>query len=239
MADEQGYEKTLLCLANSRRPGGRCVAGKEFLDGKIGAWVRPVNIQNGHAISESDLQYENGTFADVLDIVTIQMLEPAPQRHHRENHLINPKYYWEKQSRATWAQIVSATDSVTGIWSNANRSFHGTNDKITEENLPTNSLLLIKPTSLSLVIGKESQYAGGSKRKVRANFEFKGIQYKFVVTDPWIESRYFAGDDGTYPISGARLCISLAELIYDDAGQGHATKLIATVITQERVEEGA
>jgi hypothetical protein len=230
---EQGYEKTILCLANSRRPRGRCIAGKEFLNGKPGKWIRPVNKQNDDAISEEDMQYEKGGYADVLDIVSIQMAEPAPYKHQTENHAINPKHYWEKKATATWAQIVSATDSVKGsLWSNGNNSYHGKNDKIAEASSPTNSLLLIKPARLDLIVGKESEYTGGSKRKVRAKFQFNGEEYNFVVTDPWVEDKYFAGDDGTYKISEARICISLAKEI-----RGYAIKLAVTVITQDRVEE--
>jgi len=234
MPHEPKYEKTILCLANSRRPGGRCVAGKELVKGKLGGWIRPINAQNSSAISESDLQYENGKLADVLDVVTVPMLEARPHGHQTENHLIDPDDYWEKQARATWAQIVAATDTVTGsLWSNGDSSYHGTNDKVAGAlaNRLTNSLLLIEPTRLELMVARESQYQGGSKRKVRANFDFNGARYNFVVTDPWIEAKYLAGADGNYPVEGSRLCISLAEVI-----NGLAIKLVATVLTEDRTE---
>jgi hypothetical protein len=234
MPHDPNYEKTILCFANSRRPGGRCVAGKEFANGRLGGWIRPINAQNGSAISESDLQYENGKSADVLDVVTIPMLGARPQGHQTENHLIDPDCYWEKQARTTWAEIVAATDTVTGsLWPNGDSSYHGTNDKVAEALATrlTNSLLLIEPTRLELVVARESQYQGGSKRKVRANFDLNGARYNFVVTDPWIEAKYFARVDGNYPVEGSRLCISLAEAI-----NGLAIKLVATVLTQDRTE---
>jgi hypothetical protein len=54
MADDPTYTKTILCLANSRRRGGRCVAGKEFANNSAGPWILPVNVQNQSAISEID-----------------------------------------------------------------------------------------------------------------------------------------------------------------------------------------
>ena len=40
--------KRIVCLANSRMPGGNCVAGKEVLvGGKIGGWIRPVGAVEG------------------------------------------------------------------------------------------------------------------------------------------------------------------------------------------------
>src|ERR1700733_238560 len=186
MSQEPKYTKKILCLANSRRPGGRCVAGKEFADGATGAWLRPVNAQNGNAISETDLQYENGKYADVLDLIEIPLVEEKPHGHQTENHLITPDYYWMKRGCATWAQIVDATDNVSGpLWSNPEHSFHGRNDKVPEAlaNTLTGSLLLIKPSLLDLVVGPESQYGGGSRRRIRADFQFDGVRYNFVVTD--------------------------------------------------------
>jgi hypothetical protein len=53
--------------------------------------------------------------------------------------------------------------------------------------------------------------------------------YNFVVTDPWIEAKYFAGPDGRFQIAVSRLCISLSEMF-----NGFAYKLVATVITPDR-----
>jgi hypothetical protein len=89
--------------------------------------------------------------------------------------------------------------------------------------------MLIKPAELDLVVGKESQFAGGTKRRIRANFRFNDVLYNFVVTDPWIDTKYFDGADGTYRINESRLCISLSGVIGD-----HAIKLAAAVITPER-----
>lgn len=234
MTDEPKCTKTILCLANSRRPGGRCVAGKEFTSGNAGAWVRPVNPGNGDAISEADLQYKNGELADVLDIVSIPMIGARPHGHQNENEQIDPRYHWVKESRATWAQIVAATDDLKGaLWLNGDSSYHGTNDKVAQEKAKAlkNSLVLIRPARLSLIVGEESQYGGGSRRRVRASIDFNDQHYNFVVTDPWIEDKYFAGKDGTFKIDESRLCISLSEII-----GGTAIKLVAAVITPDRVD---
>jgi hypothetical protein len=232
MVNQPGYTKTILCLANSRRPGGRCVAGKEFENGKAGQWLRPINADNHSAISEVDLRYEGGESADVLDVIAIPMLKSAPHDHHREDHQITPDFYWEKIGRASWQQVVDATDTVKGaLWPTGDSSFHGLNDKVAEAlaKTQTNSLLLVEPSRLDLVVGSESQYGGGSRRHVRAAFQYNGVPYNFVVTDPWIEDKYFAGQNGTFRIAASRLCISLPEVI-----GGAATKLVAAVITPDR-----
>ncbi|WP_316235311.1 MULTISPECIES: dual OB domain-containing protein [unclassified Bradyrhizobium] len=227
------YTKTILCLANSRRPGGKCVAGKEFENGNTGVWIRPVNTPNDNAISDADAQYKDGTSADLLDIVLVSMSDAVPSHHQTENHQIDAGFYWTKKGRATWEQIVSATDSVTGpLWSDGDSSFHGKNDKVAEAiaNGLTNSLLLVEPSSLALVVAQESKWGGGFERKVRAHFTLNSTEYNFVVTDPWIETEYFAKPDGSYPVNGSRLCVSLSKVI-----NGSAIKLVAAVVTPDRI----
>lgn len=233
MPDPIPYTKTILCLANSRRPSGHCFAGKEFANGVTGAWIRPINAAHHNAVSIDDRLYEGGTLADVLDIVTIPLHAPRPIAHHVEDHQILADQYWTKTGRAMWQQVVNATDEATGtLWPNEACSHHGWNDKVSEATTvkQSGSLLLIEPTRLDLVVAMESQYMGPDRRRVRADFDFNGVRYNFVVTDPWIEDQYFAGNNGTYHINDSRLCISLPEII-----NGHSTKLVAAVITPDRV----
>ncbi len=157
---------------------------------------------------------------------------PRPHAHHQEDHQIRPDHYWVKRGRATWQQIVEGTDVVAGtLWPNEASSYHGVNDKVSG---PTavkqpGSLYLIEPTRLDLVVAMETQFNGPDRRRVRARFTFNGEQYNFVVTDPWVEEKYFAGKDATYRVDQARLCVSLPEIV-----GGNSTKLVAAVITPER-----
>ena len=227
------YHKTLLCLANSRRPGGTCFAGKEFAGGKSYDWLRPINAAHGGAISSKDRVYRDGSYADLLDIVKVPLSAAKPHVHHQEDHQIDPTSYWEKVGRANWKDVSGATDVFQGpLWKNEGSSYHGVNDKVTAASaaqLP-GSLYLIEPVDLDLVVGKESIYQGGEVRRVRASFLFNQVRYNFVVTDETIESSYFAKGDGTYRVDDVRLCVSLAEIL-----SGNATKLVAAVITPDRV----
>lgn len=227
------YYKTILCLANSRRPGGTCFAGKEFASGKTSGWVRPINASHHGALSTQDRLYKDNTYADVLDIVKVALQEPKPHLHHKEDHQIRADEYWEKIGRATWQDVVKATDVVKdALWVNDDSSFHGQNDKVNEASAAklSGSLYLVEPTDLDLVVSKESMFQAPDERRLRARFTYNSLRYNFVVTDESVEASYLAKGDGTYRIKDVRLCISLAEVLH-----GNAIKLVAAVITPDRV----
>lgn len=153
--------------------------------------------------------------------------------HHQEDHQIDASAYWEKVGRAKWKDVIGATDVVQGpLWINEDSSFHGHNDKVSETSAAklSGSLYLIEPNDLDLVVGYETAYRGSDVRRVRAKFSYNEIRYNFVVTDEPVESLYLAEADGTYRIEDVRICVSLAEVL-----SGSATKLVAAVITTDRV----
>jgi hypothetical protein len=52
--------RRIVCLANSRKPDGRCVAGKLYAQGKFGAWLRPISARDGEELSEQERQISKG-----------------------------------------------------------------------------------------------------------------------------------------------------------------------------------
>jgi hypothetical protein len=226
------YAKTILCLAKSRKLSGTCVAGKERSGTSFSNWIRPVSSRPTREISLDERRYENGNDPSVLDIITIPMKEPCPEAHQVENHLIDPEYYWELKGRATWPQVLGALDKVRGpLWVNESSSYNGHNDEIQEESAGKfqHSLLLIKPTDVTISVAREGGVFAPAKRAVRASFSLNGLHYKLKVTDPVMEHRYFQGENGVFPVPECILCVSLGE-----AFKGNAYKLVATIITPDR-----
>lgn len=224
------YTKTIVCLANSRKTSGRCIAGKELTDSGWQGWVRPVSKRATEEISELDRRYENGTLPQLLDMIDIPFLEPRPHNFQTENHLIDDAYYWEKTGALAWDDLEQLVDPVHGpLWINHNSSYNGLNDRIPEGNAAdfASSLYLIQPDELTIIVETEGAEFNDAKRKVRALFRHNGNQYKLAVTDPRIERTYLAKDNGRYPLRADHLymCISLGE-----AWNGYCYKLVASII---------
>ena len=212
---------------------GRCLAGKEIRDGKLEQWIRPVSGREHQEISEHDRRYEDGTSAGLLDIVSIPMLNRVPHTYQSENWLIAEQHYWKKAGTASLGQLEAAVDTVAGpLWING---VSQSNDRIPEAQAATltNSLLLVKPTNLRIRVAPKGDPTAPNKRGVRARFVLNWTEYSLVLTDPYVERKYLNGEDGTYPVPNAFLCVSLGEPF-----NGYVYKLAAALITPDRMGAG-
>ncbi|MYC34131.1 MAG: hypothetical protein F4X64_13280 [Chloroflexi bacterium] len=71
--------KRIVCLANSRKRGGRCVAGKELLpDDRLGGWIRPVSARHDEEVSPQECCYTDGGDTMPFVFATIGMLSLLP-----------------------------------------------------------------------------------------------------------------------------------------------------------------
>ena len=165
-----GYveSKKIVCLATSRKLGGYCVAGREWSDGLIGPWIRPVSAKENGELAFEDITLHNGMLPGMLDILRIPVKGPALHPYQGENVFISEKKDWQREGRIPFKEIGSFCDGLGILWLNGYHSMNGLNDRIPEEVVCQErwpSLCLIKPDDFSLIIS--SEYAG--KKKVRAN----------------------------------------------------------------------
>lgn len=72
----------IICLANSRKLGGRCVAGLR-LDGS--GWMRPVGNLPGGVLWPPDYTLTNASEAAPLDVIQIGVQAPQPLIYQPEN----------------------------------------------------------------------------------------------------------------------------------------------------------
>src|SRR5713101_1785529 len=101
-----GDTKRIVCLANSRKHSGRCIAGKEVLAQGYGAWIRPVSARQSAEISEEERRYENGALPRLFDIIKIPVIGATPQLYQSENYVIDAEYYWVKKGEISWPDVV-------------------------------------------------------------------------------------------------------------------------------------
>src|SRR6516225_9785476 len=77
-----------ICLANSWKMGGRCVAGWRT-DGR--GWIRPVSAQVDGTLASLEYVYADGTDAALLDIVEVDVTAARPEPHQPENWVLAPR----------------------------------------------------------------------------------------------------------------------------------------------------
>ena len=145
----------IVCLANSRKMGGRCVAGKEVLPGgRPGRWVRPVSAREDGGVSEDERQYEGGSEPRVLDVIDVPILHARPRDYQQENWLLDPDHYWERVGRFTAGELQHYLDPVGPLWVDGHSSSSGHNDRVPFSSAVSlsSSLKLIRVGGLALSV---------------------------------------------------------------------------------------
>lgn len=211
--------KRIVCLANSRKLAGRCIAGREWAAERgAGRWIRPVSVREHGDVSEYERQYEDGSDPRLLDIVDVPVLEPRPDGCQTENWLLDPERYWERAGSFSPLDLAALADPVERLWIDGHSTYDGRNDRVPIEltGALSGSLRLIRVDEVDLCVFAPGEAFGSSKRRVQARFVHAGADYAFWVTDPVYERRYLAKLDGTYRIGESHLTVSLGEP-YDGA----------------------
>lgn len=218
--------KRIVCLANSRKMSGRCVAGREIVDGKPGPWVRPVSDRLHQEVSERERRYQDGTEPRLLDIMEITFLRHEPHGYQSENWLLDPGRYWQRERMLDPRAVEFLVGPEAALWTNGYSSRGGMNDRVPDAMAATHasSLRLVK-VSGSILHSETNPYSGRFEKKLRARFNYLGTPYTLRVTDPEIEDRYGSEPDGDYPLDPCFLTISLGEPF-----EGFVYKLVAGVI---------
>lgn len=202
------FYKDIICLANSRKMQGRCVAGKD-IDTK--EWVRPISNREYEELSLAEIRLKGRQPLNLLDIVRIPCKTKKPSQHQPENILIDDGS-WEKVDEFDPKLLDSICDHPKSIWLLGEHD-----DRVPVEYFDkfksASSLFLIKPSDLFLRRTDYTDMNGVTKKKLRAVFSYNGKQYNFGITDPLVESQYKNKPESDYRIPGGKLylCVSLGE----------------------------
>ena len=219
--------KRIVCLANSRKNAGRCVAGKEMSDdAKPGNWIRPVSSRENEAVSEDERSYPDGNDPEVLDIIELSLLIPKPKGYQQENWLLNPSLQWRKAGRLGWDDLSQLAEPEAPLWTNGFHSRSGENDQVPEDIAAAHdtSLRLVQVDDLTVTIS-EPPRPSANYPILRGRFTHCNEVYCFRITDPISESGSVDLPCGEYPVGERYLTVSLGEPF-----EGNAYKLIAAII---------
>lgn len=216
--------KRIVCLANSRKMQGRCIAGRELVDGRLGAWVRPVSNRAHEEVSADERCYQDKTEPQILDIIDIPLIRSWPKPHQPENWLLDHSTRWKKVGHFGNATLASSTETDTPLWINGHNTSNGHNNRFPVDQLEDSgrSLRLIYVSGLRLFVHVPSR---SHRSRVEASFHFNRSYYTLRVTDPSIEDGDIAKSHGLYSLGPSYLTISLGEPF-----QGDYYKLVAAVI---------
>ena len=219
--------KRIVCLANSRMPGGTCIAGKELLaGGRFGRWIRPVSGREGEGVAIDESCYVNGAAPRLFDIVDVPVLVARPEGHQRENWLLALNRRWKRAGQVRLSELPNLADSPDTLWVNGQSSSTGLNDRVHIRNAASlaGSLYLIK-ADLTLNVSSPGAEHGDFTRRVRGHLRYGGTEYLLRVTDPDYEREYFKRPNGSYPVGEPYVTVSLGGAFY-----GYCYKLIAAII---------
>lgn len=224
-------KKKILCLADSFRPGGSCVAGIEILDtGEFGSWIRPVSQRPSKAINDLEKTCTDGSRISLLDVVEIDFSHHTPVQHQTENWQINGTVRWEKIEQVEIASLTPAIRSSNRpLWTPARSSYSGHNDLIAATDISdfSSSLALIKPARARVDVSRNDF---NNKVEVWISFSWANVQHKIKLTDPVQFAKFSPSVDNlqsSYVIDEPILAISLAEVFEQN---GTASKLVAGMI---------
>lgn len=213
--------RSILCLANSRKHGGRCVAGL-FADGA--GWVRAVSPTDDGTLSTAHYTFSDGAEAAPLDLVEIPFQGNRPRKHHPEDWVIAPER-WRRAPRLSDREmaLLLLPHVETGP-----ALIRDTGDRISytsiEQQPMQRSLALAMPESIELY---RKQTLRGTWL-ARGRFRLAGVNYDLGLTDPvWVNSVTRTEQPASIKPAGKRimLTISLSEMF-----EGCYFKLIATLL---------
>lgn len=223
------YSKTIVCLANSFKNSGRCVAGRELLEnGALGPWVRPVSHRPTTELQLWECIYPDNGIPKLLDIIDVPLLNPVPHNHQTENHLIDGTREWRKRGQFCWQRMPQLEENPATLWSNSDRTSAGSFNCIshTEAVAHSSSLHLIKCRSVSISITNRVR-DGKPVRNHFAGFKFNGVYYALKLTDLAVIDRLKSKPLSTYSLSDVYLCVSLTEPFEKDNNRCH--KIVAAI----------
>ncbi len=214
----------MICLANSRKRQGKCIAGLR-LDG--GGWVRPVSPGPDGSLYHAHLRLQDGTEPQPMDVIRVGLQGPQPKPHQPENWLLDGTR-WELLARPLPPEAVPVVRAGTV---RGPALFGDRFDRIADRFLVSPaaaSLALVAPENLRWRIKLTQNFT----KQTRAVFGLGGALYDLPVTDPAWEQRLKHLSEGLHEFaaSGVAPTASVLTVSLSEPFNGDCYKLVAGII---------
>ena len=216
-------EKYFICLANSYKHGGRCIAGIEVVpqsDGSLGIvrhddgrprWIRPVSMSaNGEIPNHLAESFK------IFSLVKLTDVESCPDNAHTEDvHCTRMEICpFELSPTKDFLNQLIDTQHQAVFY------FRGKSIPTTIIDRLDYSLMLIHPDNACAYCDE-----GRENSKYRMKFTYNGSNYDFPITDPVFLEQFKKSPDSYADLDGVYLVLSLGI-----AFEGFHYKLVATVL---------
>lgn len=214
--------KRFVCLANSFKEGGRCLAGieldnenKPVFERNRPKWLRPVS-NNEHGAVETAL----AAHLNILDIVEFDMLDFTSLNTYQNENVTFVPGSLRVIGQFQKSDLEQICDDRFLLFGNRGKAIH--KDKI---NSLDHSLLLIKPKEFEVV---ERRYDDNEYPQQRLLFKFNEINYDLPITDPVFLRKFQADPSFVQDIEQIYVSMSVG-VIHND----WYNKLVAGIISAD------
>ncbi len=198
-----------VCLANSYKEGGRCVAGimldhnnNPIIQDGLPRWIRPISDE-GHGEVREDLV----DHIRLLDIIEIEVGDYVGEGYQSENVTF----------RESSIRIIGAFDPQRLYELCEERPLlFGNQGKVINVkyiNRLDHSLALVRATDFKVI--EYTTEDNPDRKKIRLSFAYRGIQYDFPVTDPVFKRKYHADVNCINDINEMLLTLSVGVSLND------------------------
>ena len=188
----------IVCLANSRKRQGRCVAGLR-VDGK--GWLRPVGSNAEGVLHPHHYTLPDDTEPQLGDVLRVHCSRPNPRPYHPEDWVVM-SLPWERvadglgRNKYDWLRPYLSSDPLL---------LGSPGERVALARLQAHpvarSLSLIAPQNIKwhIALNKEGE------RRIRVDFTLNGGHYSLPLTDPVWEQRLLHLKAGVYERETARI----------------------------------
>jgi putative nucleic acid modification protein with dual OB domain len=193
-----------VCLANSYKEGGRCVAGIELDNNNIPKikngnpkWIRPI-CDTLHGEIPTDLVAQ----LDLLDVIELDTTDSPEERNYQSENI-----YFSENSIKVVDRFNS--ENLNQLLDNRRLIFDSRGKAMSEEFIDTlsYSLMFIKTDEFQLVSKSFDDHS--KKPQARMLFCYHGNEYDFPITDPVFLHRYKVNRNFINQYNEANLCVSV------------------------------